>query len=163
MRALAAAGDRAGAIELASIYEVLIEEDVELPPDRGVVDFAERLRAGWDPRDAEVDPRPRDGEGFSRSTVPLGAMRADSAGTPETTWGAVEAAPVSPVSGSRDQVWRRVGLVLAVVTLLLAALWLLGATPTHPSPPREAPAPNDSIAPGGETGATRPPSGIGAR
>ena len=163
MRALAAAGDRAGAIEQASIYEVLIEEDVELPPDRGVVDFAERLRAGWDPRDAEVDPRPRDGAGFSRSTVPLGAMRADSAGTPDTTWGAVEAAPASPVSGSRDPVWRRVGLVLAVVTLLLAALWLLGATPTHPSPPRAAPAPNDSIAPGRETGATRPPSGIGAR
>jgi len=49
MRALAVAGDRAGAIEQASIYEVLIEEDVELPPDRGVVEFAARLRAGWMP------------------------------------------------------------------------------------------------------------------
>src|SRR5688500_3209425 len=49
MRALAVAGDRVGAIEQASIYEVLIEEDVELPPDRAVVDFAARLRAGWIP------------------------------------------------------------------------------------------------------------------
>ena len=49
MCALAAAGDRAGAIEQASIYEVLIEEEVELPPDRAVVELAERLRAGWIP------------------------------------------------------------------------------------------------------------------
>ena len=48
-RANAVAGDRVGAIEQASIYEALIEEDVELPPDRAVVDFAARLRAGWIP------------------------------------------------------------------------------------------------------------------
>jgi serine/threonine protein kinase len=52
MRALAAAGDRVGAIEQASIYEVLIEEEVELPPDRAVVEFAERIRAGWMPAQA---------------------------------------------------------------------------------------------------------------
>jgi DNA-binding SARP family transcriptional activator len=49
MRALVAAGDRVGAIEQASIHEVLIEEEVELPPDRAVVEFAEQLRAGWNP------------------------------------------------------------------------------------------------------------------
>jgi len=163
MHALAAAGDRAGAIEQASIYEVLIEEDVELPPDRGVVAFAERLRAGWDPRSAEADPLPRDTAGSSRPTAPLETMQARTDRTADTIWDAVAAAPTSPVSGSRDQTWRRVGLVLAVVTLLLAAFWLLGARPIHSSAPHETPAPNDATAPGRETGVTRPPSGIGAR
>jgi len=163
MQALAAAGDRAGAIEQASIYEVLIEEELELPPDRAAVAFAERLRAGWDPRNADVDPLPHDSGGVSRAAAPLGTIRAGSNRTPDATWDAVAADPAAPVSGPRDQVWRRVGLVLAIVTLLLAALWLLGAIPNH-SPPRETPpAPNDSIAPGRETGASRPPSGIGAR
>jgi len=162
MRALAAAGDRAGAIEQASIYEVLIEEDVELPPDRGVLAFAERLRAGWDPRDAEVDPWPGDTAGVSRAAAPLATTPAGSGGTPDTTWRVVAAGAASPVSGSRDQVWRRVGLVLAVVVLLLAALWLLGARLSHPSA-RETPTPNDTAASGHETGATRPPSVFGAR
>jgi DNA-binding SARP family transcriptional activator/tRNA A-37 threonylcarbamoyl transferase component Bud32 len=165
MKALAAAGDRSGAIEQASLYEVLIEEELELPPDRGVVAFAERLRAGWDPRDAEADAWLADTSGSPRM-APFATMRADSDGTPDTTWGAAAAGPassVSPVSGSRDQVWRRVGLVLAAVTVLLAALWLLGARPADPSAPRETPAPNGTTAPGHRTGATQPPSGIGAR
>jgi serine/threonine protein kinase len=54
MYALAVAGDRVGAIEQASIYEVLIEEEVELPPDRAVVEFAQRLRAGWIPEQSRA-------------------------------------------------------------------------------------------------------------
>jgi hypothetical protein len=142
---------------------VLIEEELELPPDRAAVAFAERLRAGWDPRNAAVDPLPHDSGGFSRAAPPLGTMRAGSNRTPDATWDAVAADPASRVSGPRDQVWRRVGLVLAVVTLLLAALWLLGARLPQPSPPREMPVPNDTTAPGRETGASRPQSGIGAR
>jgi len=63
MRALAVAGDRVGAIEQAGIYEVLIEEEVELPPDRAVVEFADRLRAGWmptQPRPSPEQPAPND-------------------------------------------------------------------------------------------------------
>jgi DNA-binding SARP family transcriptional activator len=66
MRALAVAGDRVGAIEQASIYEVLIEEDVELPPDRAVVEFAARLRAGW---------MPASSSGSREQTVPNDASR----------------------------------------------------------------------------------------
>ena len=164
MRALAAAGDRSGAIEQASLYEVLIEEELELPPDRAVVAFAERLRAGWDPRNPEAEPWLGDTAGSPRATdAPLGPLRAGSDTTPDTTWDAVAAGSASPVSGSRDHVWRRVGLVLAVITVLVAALWLLGARPAHPWAPRETPMPNDTTAPGHETGAPRPPSGIGAR
>ena len=44
MRALAAAGDRAGALQQARIYEVLLAQDLELPPDKAVVELARKLR-----------------------------------------------------------------------------------------------------------------------
>ena len=44
MGALEACGDRTGALRHAQIYEALVEQELELPPDREVVAFAERLR-----------------------------------------------------------------------------------------------------------------------
>jgi len=44
MDALAADGDRAGAIQHGRIYEALIEQELDLPPDAEVVAFADRLR-----------------------------------------------------------------------------------------------------------------------
>lgn len=157
MRALVAAGDRSGAIEQASLYEVLIEEELELPPDRAVVAFAERLRAGWDPRDADENPSPADTLGSPRATEPIETMQAGGDGTPDTAWQVVASDSASPVSGSRDRGWRRVVLVLAAITLLLAALWLLAARRG------DLPAPNDRATPARQTGAQGPPSGIGAR
>src|SRR6185503_9602755 len=75
MRALVAAGDRVGAIEQASIYEVLIEEEVELPPDRAVVAFAERLRTDWGSGDGEVESWRADTPGSARTAT-----------MPETIW-----------------------------------------------------------------------------
>ena len=49
MEALATSGDRAGALHHARIYEALLEQELDLPPDREVVQLAERLR-----RDASV-------------------------------------------------------------------------------------------------------------
>jgi DNA-binding SARP family transcriptional activator/tetratricopeptide (TPR) repeat protein len=49
MDALAAAGDRAGAIQHARVYELLVEQELDLPADRDVLAFAERLR-----READV-------------------------------------------------------------------------------------------------------------
>ena len=46
MEALAAAGDRAAAIKQARIYELLVEQELDLPPDREVRAFADRLRRG---------------------------------------------------------------------------------------------------------------------
>ena len=48
MEALAAAGDRAGALHHARIYEALLEQELDLPPDREVIELAERLRRGVD-------------------------------------------------------------------------------------------------------------------
>lgn len=44
MQALDAAGDRSGAIQHARVYELLIDEELSLPPDREVVRFAAALR-----------------------------------------------------------------------------------------------------------------------
>src|SRR6185436_6901550 len=44
MEALAAAGDRAGAIQHARVYELLVEQELDLPPDRDVLALAEQLR-----------------------------------------------------------------------------------------------------------------------
>jgi len=44
MDALATSGDRAGAIQHARVYELLVEQELDLPPDTDVLAFAERLR-----------------------------------------------------------------------------------------------------------------------
>jgi DNA-binding SARP family transcriptional activator len=162
MRALAAAGDRVGAIEQASIYEVLIEEEVELPPDRAVVDFAERLRAGWEPGNVDVDGWRGDAHGSPRAAAVLEPMQPVGEDTPHASLRAVAAGPASTSSEPRDQVWRKVVLILAAITLLLAAFWLIGARPTYP-PPAEHSAPNDGAARSRQTSVTRPSSRIGAR
>ena len=53
MEALAADGDRAGAINQARIYELLVEQELDLPPDREVMALAARLR------DVTATPAPR--------------------------------------------------------------------------------------------------------
>ncbi len=44
MRALVAAGDRAGALQHARVYDVLMEQELDAPPDRQVVELAAELR-----------------------------------------------------------------------------------------------------------------------
>jgi DNA-binding SARP family transcriptional activator/predicted Zn-dependent protease/TolB-like protein len=44
MRALEAAGDRNGAIQHARLHEALVEQNLDLPPDREVIALASRLR-----------------------------------------------------------------------------------------------------------------------
>jgi hypothetical protein len=162
MRALALAGDRAGAIEQASIYEVLIEEDVELPPDRGVVAFAERLRAGWDPRDGEAEPWTGEAGGSSRAATSVDTATANRASGSDAGVAGVVPGSAPSTSGSRAHVWRRALLLAALALVLASAFWLLGAQPTRPAASRGA-APNGGAALGGEAGIAGPHSGIGAR
>ena len=48
MEALVAAGDRASALKHVRIYEALVQEELEAPPDREVLALGERLRAQSD-------------------------------------------------------------------------------------------------------------------
>jgi Tol biopolymer transport system component/DNA-binding SARP family transcriptional activator len=56
MQALVAAGDRNGALQHARIYEALVEQELNLPPDRDVVALAERIRT--EPAPAAQAPLP---------------------------------------------------------------------------------------------------------
>jgi Tol biopolymer transport system component/DNA-binding SARP family transcriptional activator len=49
MEALVAAGDRASALKHVRIYEALVQEELDAPPDREVLALAERLRAQEEP------------------------------------------------------------------------------------------------------------------
>lgn len=44
MRALAAAGDRAGAVRHAAVYRALMDQELEMPPDPSVLALADELR-----------------------------------------------------------------------------------------------------------------------
>jgi DNA-binding SARP family transcriptional activator len=58
MQALVAAGDRSGALRHARIYESLVQQELDLPPDREVVAYAERLRSEPQPVAAPAAPTP---------------------------------------------------------------------------------------------------------
>ncbi|HUQ80517.1 MAG TPA: hypothetical protein VM076_05260, partial [Gemmatimonadaceae bacterium] len=45
VEALVRAGDRVSALKQARIYEVLLSQELKLPPDRDVIALAERIRA----------------------------------------------------------------------------------------------------------------------
>jgi Tol biopolymer transport system component/DNA-binding SARP family transcriptional activator len=64
MEALVAVGDRTAALQHARVYEVLLEQELEAPPDQAVVALAERIRTQMVSRVAErqvsVDPSPAD-------------------------------------------------------------------------------------------------------
>jgi len=56
MSALVAAGDRAGALRHAHIYEVLLEQELDLPPDRDVMALAAKLRDVSDAPSVDATP-----------------------------------------------------------------------------------------------------------
>jgi DNA-binding SARP family transcriptional activator/TolB-like protein len=118
MDALAAAGDRAGALQHARIYEALVEQELELPPDREVLAFADRLR-----REASESPSQAPNASIAS---PLAAAVAPVAspvegrddGLPSLT-PSVEERPIRP----RASVVRRlVASALAVMAIVAVAL-----------------------------------------
>jgi DNA-binding SARP family transcriptional activator/TolB-like protein len=55
MEALTAAGDRAAALKHVHVYQLLVQQELDLPPDKEVLAFAERLRQA-DPVPAGIAP-----------------------------------------------------------------------------------------------------------
>ena len=122
MEALTADGDRAGAIQHARIYEALIEQELDLPPDAEVIAFAERLRQA-----AEAAP--------IATPVAVLAPRAELSpattiyAPPEPTPLAVPAAaasvtPVAPVASSRRWAWAAAAVVLlAAAAVATRTIW----------------------------------------
>jgi TolB-like protein/DNA-binding SARP family transcriptional activator/Flp pilus assembly protein TadD len=105
MNALAAAGDRAGALQAARVHESLLREEVGVALDPAVVDLTERLRA-----EAERSPSPR----------------------PPTAPEPAATQPVPPGGDATEPgglAWKpaRVGLALVVAGLLTGGWFLLRA------------------------------------
>jgi DNA-binding SARP family transcriptional activator/tetratricopeptide (TPR) repeat protein/TolB-like protein len=102
MKALAAAGDRNGAIRHAAIHQALVQEQLDLPADAEVVRFAEELRAG-----AHSAPQPPVAVSLSPTAPPLpptpaavGPVMADPAPGTSAASGSVEtAAEPPPIAG----------------------------------------------------------------
>ena len=84
MEALVAAGDRNGALQHARIYEALVEQELNLPPDREVVALADRIRTAPPPSPAPVRP-PAAAPAAPPSTPPTTAAPAVAPATPPQT------------------------------------------------------------------------------
>jgi TolB-like protein/DNA-binding SARP family transcriptional activator len=112
MRALADAGDQAGALEFAQVHEAIVRAELEAPPDPSVSAFAAELRVARAPVRVAAATAP--------TSPPRSAVVATSAVT------AAEPAPhgAAPLRASRPR--RAIWFVAPAVLLLATATW--GAT-----------------------------------
>ena len=99
MEALVRAGDRVSALKQARIYEVLLSQELELPPDHEVIALAERIRA------SESVPTPTQTPAVSTSvratgpTAPVAAPVPAAALTPSPNVAFAAASP-EPFAGA---------------------------------------------------------------
>lgn len=108
MRALAATGDRAGAIQQARIHTSVLEREMGLPPDATVTGFAQRLRTEKSHRRASGESKPP----HSDNSLPSESPREHVANSPAVT-------PVHvPTLGHG----RRIAAALAIAVLVVAGI-----------------------------------------
>ena len=85
MKALAAAGDLAGALEVARTHEERLREELDAAPDPAVEELAERLREGSErqrqvPQGSEHEVRPREPRAIQHDTPQAARLRVASVG-----------------------------------------------------------------------------------
>ena len=137
MKALAAVGDRGGALQHARIHEALLEQHLDLPPDHEVVAYAAQLRtesakppapAATPPILAAAEPAAVSRPDVSRPTSP--AIPVTPAAHPP-----LEPVPESPFRRSAWRTWLPIAGVAGIV--ILGVLWGIGrgrdAGPSAPS------------------------------
>ena len=111
MDALAATGDCAAAIKQARVYQLLVQQELDLPPDKEVMAFAERLRLGG----AELAP--------TVSPPPIAAPPETAAPATETPVVSPKPAPIESPTHRAPIRWLIAGGlvgVLAIVAVVLA-------------------------------------------
>ena len=121
MHALAAAGERAAAIQHARIHEALLRGELEVEPDPAIVAFAEQLRNEKQPEARAAQHSAVNGSSAPSTAAPLpGAERETHAA--RLAADAAENGAVSPSAGSP----RRAPRIAAAVGLAAVALvaWL---------------------------------------
>jgi len=122
MEALASSGDRTAAIQHARVYEMLVEQQLDLPADKEVVGLARRLRAMADERAAPESTAPPPAS--PPATPPASAL-----GTSEAVPAAgivresVTSPPVrAPVSGPGRSIARVASIVIGVAAVAAVVL-----------------------------------------
>lgn len=96
MRSLEAAGDRPGALQHARIHELLLQEHLDLPPDRDVAALAAEIRGRQERGEAAPAPPPA-----SPPTPAAPAPRAPAQPPPEATPASAASLPLTAtVSGT---------------------------------------------------------------
>ncbi len=125
MQALVSGGDRAAALQHARVYEALIQQELEAPPDREVLAFAERIR---EPGVAPASPPTAVGP-------PAAVIVPATLSVPDSPAPATElpvSVPVADDGTSRLAAWRRLGWMAAAVAAV--ALVAGGVMVFRPSP-----------------------------
>lgn len=118
MEALVASGDRAGAIKQAHVYQLLIEQELDLPPDREVTSYAERLRTITDAPPATPPPAKP-----TASEAPAAAIAADPA--PPQPIARADHAPLRVRATWRTRPLNRM-IAAAVITIIVGAAGVAG-------------------------------------
>jgi DNA-binding SARP family transcriptional activator len=133
MEAMIAAGDRAGALQHARVYEALVEQELDVEPDREVVALARRLRSERGPA-----------SDISAPAVPVNASPVvapvDAASQPEGSSPISSAdGPPASVAASRPpdrRAWLvrtptlvAAGALIATALLIALGVWLRGTSP----------------------------------
>jgi TolB-like protein/DNA-binding SARP family transcriptional activator/Tfp pilus assembly protein PilF len=112
MRALEAAGDRAGAIQHARVHSTLLREDLDVEPDPEIAILLERLRQEPAKQPAALPDPP-----------PPAPVTASSAAPPPATASSPELRDSPPEARGPGifRSWRRRAVLAAALTLLLSA------------------------------------------
>jgi DNA-binding SARP family transcriptional activator/Tol biopolymer transport system component len=135
MEALARAGDRTAALQHARVYELLVQQELDAPPDAQVVALAERIRrelAAATAETAAVDTATVSTATVDTATPAAAATPPAAAVEPEVV--AVQPVAVSPVAVPKVAVARSRRLILLAGTaVVLVALVALRGTLRGPS------------------------------
>ncbi|HSR90363.1 MAG TPA: BTAD domain-containing putative transcriptional regulator [Gemmatimonadales bacterium] len=134
MRAHVAQGDQAAALQHAKVYEALLQQELDLPPDREVIAFAEELRrvARSDPELRRVAPPvPPVAAAPSEPTSPTEFLSQEVTGSRHTSgWAAISSStgPEAPAKTRRTINVRKwyPALAAGAAVVLLGVGWLAG-------------------------------------
>ena len=154
MTSLAAAGDRAGALQHARVYETLLRDQLDMAPDAAVTRLVARLRAEAESPETVMKASPREGRGTARAardapptagnaTLPAillenGAPEAPFVGNATLPAPVAEPVPARPPRSAGDA--RRIAWVaLAVLVVVVGAIVGISRFGSRDTAPASAP------------------------
>ncbi len=145
MDALARSGDVAGALQHARVYETLVRQELDLPPDREVVALAARLREGHAPPTGGLTATPAPGAASPPPPplppAPASALMLEESGVDGHTSGWATMPPAGAAASSRPAPphaarWMVRGAAALLLLLLGAALVRFWPRPKVAAPER---------------------------